>query len=273
MDLAPLVTKILEKAELSTLDPDWVSRLVAALAARRGRSVPDLENPRSAAFRAALKDTRAFLRDVYGNLWFAPPAVREAALARLIASPTPAHHRALLALHRSTAERLEAYPALYRRLFALTGTPRRLLDLSCGLNPVSWPYLGCRPAYVATELSPKDCGFLNRYFQGLQIPGRAYPRDLAEPACALPWRADVALLFKVADALEAFARGRTFQLLEGLRTRYAIVSFSTKSLGGRPFSVTRGWFARGISARGWDCREITTSAERFFVISLPDKSW
>ena len=49
----------------------------------------------------------------------------------------------ILALHASTRERLPlaAMDALYAHLFEITGKPRHVLDLACGLNPI---YLASR---------------------------------------------------------------------------------------------------------------------------------
>lgn len=267
MDVSRIVATVLTKSELSTLDPPWVAERVIRLAHSHRIRAADLDNPRSAGFSTVVKAARKELRDLYGNLWLGPPAARSAALARLLAQPTLAHHRALLALHRSTRERLEGYPTLYRRLFALTGQPASLLDLSCGYNPFSWPYLGCQPTYTGTELARADCAFLNQYFEGLRLPGHAEAVDLWHGPPTLPV-ADAALLFKLADALETQRRGATFALLESLRCRFAIVSFATRSLGGRPFAATRDWFARGLARRHWRHEALALQNERFFVIWL-----
>ncbi len=47
---------------------------------------------------------------------------------------------ALLATHVSTQERFDHYPAFYQTLFSLIEPPQTILDIGCGLHPLSYPF-------------------------------------------------------------------------------------------------------------------------------------
>ena len=79
-------------------------------------------------------------------------------------------HDRILVLHRSTRERMDFYPILYDRIFAIIGKPKSILDLGCGMNPLSLPYMELRGVkYLAAELTKEDTDFLQRYFDKVKI--------------------------------------------------------------------------------------------------------
>jgi hypothetical protein len=68
-------------------------------------------------------------------------------LAAALAAAAPAAAsavivRQLLASHVSTCERLAHYAEFYAALFRLIERPRTILDVGCGLHPLSYPYAG-----------------------------------------------------------------------------------------------------------------------------------
>ncbi|HMB92262.1 MAG TPA: hypothetical protein VKP65_15525 [Rhodothermales bacterium] len=82
-----------------------------------------------------------------------------ARLAALVAEKAPHSEvepavQQLLRTHVSTQERASVYPAFYRRLFDLAEPPRTVLDLGCGLHPLSYPFHNpatCPEVYVALD--------------------------------------------------------------------------------------------------------------------------
>ena len=132
-----------------------------------------------------------------GKLLSAWPEGGDAALERI------------LSLHASTRERLPlaAMDALYTRLFESTGTPRRVLDLACGLNPI---YLAAR---------------------GVSVLGL----DAHLGAVALVNR------FAEENGLDARAEGCA--LLERLNAAWVAVSFPTRTLSGRSVGMERNYSA------------------------------
>ena len=81
--------------------------------------------------------------------------------------------RAIAGQHATARERLRFIGSYYRKLFAVTGLPNRILDLACGLNPLFVPWMGL-PAgaeYHAYDIRTGRVKFLNSFFRLLETYG------------------------------------------------------------------------------------------------------
>lgn len=176
----------------------------------------------------------------------------------------------VLRCHASTRERSGVLRDLYRDLFALTGPPRSIVDLGCGLHPFALPWMALDPgiSYAAVDLDLRSLDLVERLLARLDRPGRAVPADLLgdEP---LP-SADVALLLKLLPTLERQRTGAAARLLDRLDARALVLSFPTASLGRRDKGMERTYtdLARSLLApRGLEPRTLDLRNERFFVVA------
>ena len=164
-----------------------------------------------------------------------PAAERE--LAAAFASADPQAVRAacagILSAHASTRERISILDEFYPRIFAATGKPAAILDVACGLNPLTFPWMGLplTTRYHAYDIHGPRVEFLNRYFRLQGLAELAQQQDvLVHPP---EEEAEVALLFKEAHRFEQRQRGCNAPLWDALRVRYLLVSLPTHSLSGR----------------------------------------
>lgn len=261
-----LVDGVLSSKKYAGLCSDTVRRVAARELAARPR----------AGLKELVKATRRGLHQAYGAFERGPDY---AAAARRLdeayrAGTEPdrrAACRAALALHTSTRERLPILDEFYARLWAHTGLPHTVLDLGCGLNPLSLPWMGL-PAgarYLAYDIEAAGVDFLNHYFllAGLEPLARwqdVLARPPAEPA-------DVALLLKTGPTLERQEKGATARLLAALQVRFAVVSFAVASLGGRERGMAdhyRAQFLPLAAAQAWPVHELLFATELVFVVEL-----
>jgi len=151
--------------------------------------------------------------------------------------------RDLLARHASTRERLPFLDRFYAGVWdAVGGVPASLLDLGCGLAPLSLPWMGLEASahYHAIDADIGAIGLVDAF---LSIVGQAHAaevRDLAAPIgpqAAQP--ADVALLLKLVPILDRQDPSAAQRLVQGLTVRHVVASFPVRSLGGH---------ARGMEA-------------------------
>ena len=141
--------------------------------------------------------------------------------------------REVLGAHASTAERLPYLPDLYQTVFSRTGRPHSIADLACGLNPFALPWMGlphdCR--YLAADVDTRLMALIDRLFARAGIHGEAACRDIL--TSPVPAGLDMVLLLKALPILERQEEGAGEALLGRLQARWVIVSFPTKSMGGR----------------------------------------
>ena len=177
----------------------------------------------------------------------------------------------IMAAHVSTKERLSILDRFYSRIFEVTGTPSTLLDIACGLNPLSFPWMGllASTCYYAYDIHRQRVDFLNHYFslQGLLPLAKVqdvliyFPKE----------EADVAFILKEVHRFEQRQRGCSLPLLDALCVRYLVISFPTKNPTGR-WDLTdrhRQLFYNIVEERPWQITEIEFETELVFCV---DKS-
>jgi len=241
------------------------------------------------ALKAAIKATRARLHQVYAA--YESPVDYERAIRDLEAAyagpPASAEGerepaqwvcRRLLALHASTRERLPVLDRFYDELWAHTGVPGVLLDLACGLNPLSAPWMGlpATAVYHGYDIDAARVAFLQRV---LPLTGLDAHVHLQDVLCQPPTEAgDVALLMKSSACLERQQAGATLALLDALQARHVVVTFPVRSLGKRAAGSGRRpgmavhyeqTFRAQITGRPWPVARLLFENELVFIV---DKS-
>lgn len=261
--LDALVTAVLATPKYRAVCPDTVRRLGAAELAKR--SSP----------KAALKATKARLHQVFGAFERAPDYERlfgALAAAHAGGEAEALRHacRAAMACHASTRERLPLLDRFYAEVFAATGVPTRVLDLACGLHPLSIPWMGLPPeaSYRACDLDGRAVAFLARCGALL---ARGFEASHADILCSPPTEeADVAFLLKSATSLERQERGGALRVLDALRARHTVVSFPVASLGGRVPGMRENYeaaFRQMIRDRPWRVQRLSFPTELAFVVT------
>ena len=144
-----------------------------------------------------------------------------------------------LRAHASTRERLDRLDVFYPGVWAITGVPARVLDLGCGLNPLTLPWMGLAPSatYFASDVDRRPLAAVATFLQLVGQPHRVEVREVVESPPTD--RADVALLLKLVTTLDRQDPGASARLLAALRVRHAVVSFPMHTLGGRGKGMER----------------------------------
>lgn len=257
-----LIEEIKNKKELKSLSNDFIGSIAKQVLEKEKVSLDKKANRKK-----IIKETRKVLREVYGAFKRTKYHKKEKLLQEITSLSDIEAHDRILELHTSTKERLPYYDSVYQQIFSITGKPQSILDLGCGLNPLSLPHMQLEEVtYYASELTQEDSDFIQRYLDKLKIKGNTFPMDLTR-IDVLP-QADVCFLFKLLDTLETLKRNVTKEILEKLQTRWAVVSFPLKTLGGRRTISKRRlvWFERMISSYQYKTFEIPN--EIFYVIKL-----
>ena len=193
------------------------------------------------SLREADKAARAALHQITGAFLSAEETARACALAEEYAAGRREALDEALLLHASTRERARAYPALFARAFAAAGgKPASALDLACGLDPIALGGLGVEKAF-GVDIQGGAVRAVNEWARAAGWEIRAQCADLL---CApeLP-RADMALLMKLLPLLERQQSGFARRLLEECPAEAMLVTFPTRTLGGRNVGMERQYAA------------------------------
>jgi len=268
-----VVAQLRASRKYATLGIETLERMAAWACARHSSA------------RSATRAARAKLHQVYGAYLGAQDLTAiERRLASLPASAgrdeVAAAARAILTRHASSAERLGFMESAYRLIFERAGGTERIervLDLACGLHPFTLPWMGLSPRtqYLACDLDTRLTevigGFLRRWGQA----GRAWTHDLLSRRLPADARGDVVLLLKTLPCLERQERGSSLRLLQSLDAPLIVLSFPTRSLGGREKGMREQYdaFARELvtlrNARGVDrvsCTRLAFPEETFYLL-------
>jgi 16S rRNA (guanine(1405)-N(7))-methyltransferase len=216
---AEVVDRVLRSARYRRVDPTLVARLA------------DEELPRSRSTDDAVKRVKRRLHQAVG-------AFRN---GRIRTEPWPVDDqaalrdacRAAMARHASTRERLSELDRFHDAIWAVTGRPSSgILDLGCGLHPLALPWMGIGDAvYVALDADTGALTTVEGLLAAVGQPHRVEAHDLVRHVPDDP--ADVAFLLKLITTLDRQDPDAANRLLDGLRARYAVISFAARSLGGR----------------------------------------
>ncbi|MCL2605035.1 MAG: hypothetical protein FWD90_11210 [Defluviitaleaceae bacterium] len=229
------------------LYPPLVERILAEEAARKD---PD-------------KAAKTRLHQLYGA--YVQPAMYKKAKTILSAAEqakaeerhSPSHEaESLLRLHASTRERLPHCLDFYRFIFEHVPPPESIVDLGCGFNPFSLPFLyeagsGIQvklKTYRAYDICTQQAELINRFFILHNLPPDAECLDLAATpdseslilsSESLIPNSELVFMFKLLPVLEAQSSGGGFRVVRGLTSKHLVITYPLKSLGGKEKGMAR----------------------------------
>lgn len=268
-----IIHAILAKKELSGIEHSFVR----AVLEKELRKRPGLEkklavlSTRSSAYKELIKAVRAVLRRNVSLYEGDEPMHREVLLAGLRQSTNQEQKQEiiahLLSTHVSTRERLPFYDKVYEKIFAITGKPSVVLDIGCGLNPLSYPDRDA--TIIGVDIDRNLCSIVDQYFSIAGIEGECRIVDVKgiEQIKRLP-KADVALVFKLLEIIEKGEGHKLSELLlKALPARWIVVSFPTMTSSGKPMKQPRrAWIELMLKRLGWKYETFTIPNEIFYVI-------
>ena len=276
--LKDLILGVKAKKELRNLDDVFVKKKIEDFFKVHPEVKEKYENKnsfkefiRSKEYSFLMKTIRGELREIYGVFVLDKKDERIDLLLKLEKNPKIENYNKMLKLHKSTKERLPYYEEIYKKIFDITGKPKSILDLACGLNPLAYNYLNYKPKYIATELAGDDCLFLEEYFKRLKIDGMSFSFDLlGKNAVSMlkKLKADVCFMFKTLDSLETIERNISEKLIKAVNCKWLIISFPTVSIGGKKSikQERRGWLEKMLERLKLKYEKFSAPNEVFYVV-------
>jgi len=172
-------------------------------------------------------------------------------------------------MHASTAERLSILEVFFQETMAELAPVTSILDLACGLTPLSLPWMPVAPEveYTACDIYEDMASFLGEYFKHFGVKGQAFTCDLTREAPKQP--VQVALLLKTVPCLDQVDKSAAGRLLRDLKAENILVSFPARSLGGQGKGMRQNYEARFqelIEGEKWKITRFDFVTELAFLI-------
>jgi len=265
-----------------TSDLDQLSDAILSNRKYRGLGIPrdtvrsllELSLAKTGSLREAVDETRAKLHNIIapylGDPDYAAAALELASLTS--AADVQEFSMRMLASHASTRERLPILPDFYTRLWDVTGPPHSVLDLACGLNPFSLPWMALPVdcTYCAYDLHAPRIALVNAYLTHFNREPLAEVRDiLLNPPHV---KADIALFMKEAHRFEQREKGCNRAFWKALNVRWLLVSLPTENLTGTHSKLEqhRSLVMDTLIGLDWSVTEVLFPGEIVFCIRKPD---
>jgi len=262
-------------------DLEALVRTVAASSGYRGLarelivSVGACELGKRRTLKEAVKATKGKLHQVAGayfprqdyGSWL---KTLEQAVATRSPEAVKAACRTILGHHASTRERLPILDDLYAQTLGSLPPIHLVLDVACGLNPLTIPWMPLPPdaQYVAYDVYPDLAMFLEAAFPLLGLRGEAHVADVTGGTPTE--HADLALLLKTLPCLEQLDKAAGARLLDALDADHLLISFPVRSLGGRGKGMVATYDAqmeRLLADKPWSVARFELVTELAFLIS------
>ena len=257
-----LVAEVSRSPKYAQIAPDLVARIGAAELAK-GRKHKDTVK----AVKNKLHQVGGAYHTTTANYATWLKTLQEASDS---AESYPQAARQIMAHHASTHERLPLLDQFYPQIFAHLPPITSVIDVACGLNPLALPWmpLADQATYYACDIYADMMAFIGEVLALHSVDGQAKVCDVIENPPNHP--ADLGLVLKTIPCLEQIDKEAGRRLLDGLRTRYLVISFPAKSLGGRNKGMVENYTARFEelkAGRAWQVlAELSFETELVFVV-------
>ncbi len=178
----------------------------------------------------------------------------------------------ILECHASTRERLDYIEKLYQDIENAVGRPHSVLDLACGLNPFALPWMALSPgaSYRCVDIDCRLIGLMNQMLRRLPGDNSATCGDIL--LSIPPGKFEMVLLLKVLTCLERQKPGISVDFLRQLKADHIVVSFPTRSLGGRNRGMVAhydGIMSESVARLGWCATTLCYPLETVYLLAIP----
>lgn len=277
-----LIKKILDKKELRGLEEEFIIQIINEYKKDNVDKFEALKqkkyNTKSKEFTELKKHTRKKLRELHGVFQknkLSYKKKKEYIKEKNFNFETDKTQR-FLKSHRSTNERIKYYEILYKKIENEIGKITSLTDLGCGLNPLSYTLLKNLKTVHCIDINKEEIQFIKEYIkENTKITGNAEVLDITRQenyeTIKENTKTDCCFLFKTLDGLESIKKGSSKKLIEHIKSKTIIISFSNKTISGKKdITSQRKWFQdilKELENKGKKAKKIILGNEEYYIIN------
>jgi len=270
-----LKSKILDKKDIKSIDENILNKIYFEEKKKNKDLFEKVKekkfNSKSKEYKEFVKIVRKKLREIYGVFFKNPfsPFQKK----KLLESLDEKTIDKILLSHVSTKERFEYFEEVYRKIFLVTGVPKKVLDLGCGFNPFSYFKIGKEVEYIASDISQENMNFINEFFKLKKIKGKTLAADLTDEKDVkkisdISNDCEVVFMFKLLDSLESIKKKSSEFLLTNIKSKYVVVSFPKESISGKnKIKSERIWFKK-ILEKNYKTTSFRIGPEEYNILTL-----
>jgi len=180
--------------------------------------------------------------------------------------------REMMLEHTSTDERLPSIEHFYTDILRDLPPITSLIDLACGLNPLSLPWMPLAPAarIHTCDIYTDLIDFLNQFYAYFGLNAKADICDLINNVPGMHFQ--LALLLKTIPCLEQVEKTIGKRLLDQIDADILLVSFPVKTLGGRSIGMRQFYethFQELVAGKNWRISRFEFADELVFRLDQP----
>ena len=226
-------------------------------------------------YKSALKATKSKLHQV-GSAYMPGQAHYARWLDELDSTDDQQERQALceriMTQHASSRERLPVLCDIYAQMARYIAPPRSIMDIACGFNPLSAPWMPLAPAttYHLYDIYDDLVGFLCAALPRLGVNAQGASLDVTQSVPEEP--VDLVLLMKAIPCLEQLDREAGQRLLEQAPSEKLLVTFPVRSLGGRAKGMEASYaqhFEQLTDRPGWHSTRLDVTGELVYLLERP----
>jgi 16S rRNA (guanine(1405)-N(7))-methyltransferase len=221
-ELNEITGRIIKSKKYSHLSHETIHRIVEWAAARFSK-IKDIEDNS----RKKLHQVYGAYMQVYGPKVFAELNDASKDLRSICKS--------ILLKHNSTKERVDFIDDFYASIHSAIPAAQRIIDIGCGFNPFSYPWLSAhfgQIEYKGFDIDVLLTEMMNNSLQHVGLPVSVHYNDVF---FGLPEHDenDVLFFLKFFPCLEQQEKGITTKILSAVKCNTFVVSFPSVSLTGK----------------------------------------
>jgi 16S rRNA (guanine(1405)-N(7))-methyltransferase len=174
--------------------------------------------------------------------------------------------------HASTRERLPYVDHFFTDVLAGLPAVHSVIDLACGLTPlsISWMPLAPEAEYTALDMYNRLAQSLQAFFDHTGFHGMAAAADIV--SVPLEKSYDVAFILKTLPCLEQQGKGLAAALVDRVKAKTLVISYPLRTLGGSRKGLGASYeadFNRLAVGRDWQIARFEFPNELVFRVTLP----
>jgi 16S rRNA (guanine(1405)-N(7))-methyltransferase len=262
IELNEITERIIQSKKYSHLSYETIHRIVE-WAALRFNKLKDIED-----------NSRKKLHQVYGAYLqvYSPKVFTQLNdVTGLEGEDLKSACKSILLKHNSTRERLDFMDEFYAAIHQAIPAAQKIIDIGCGFNPFSYPWLSAhlgQVQYTGFDIDVLLTETMNGLLKRMRLPVSVHYNDVF---FGLPEHDenDVLFFLKFFPCLEQQEKGISARVLSAVKSNVFVVSFPSVSLTGKNKGMRENYdaFLRQLIAdTGLHAEHVDFSTERVYIL-------